>query len=180
MLLTEDNSALKVAKEITFRRLSVYKSYKKSVFVYFLTWVLTRTNHFCLKTPTVACYYHPSLPPLTSCSKQPRKYIPAWYCKAGVTLCNLSTFRCRKCFDERLTDKNLLHISLTKFYKLNKKRSLKINTTQNLISDFKNPFYKVFALYFFLFIFLSLATVQFFWLKVKTTCSELDVLDVPC
>ena len=120
--------------------------HKKSIFVYFLILILTRANHFCLKTPTVACYYHPSPLLLTSCSKHRRKYIPAWYCKAGVTLCNFTPhFRCQKCFDECLMDKNLLHMSLTKFNKLNKKRSLKINTTQKLISDFKNPFHKVFA-----------------------------------
>ena len=39
-----------------------------------------------------------------------------------------------------LMDTNLLHISLTKFNKLNLKRSLKINRNKNLISDFKNYF----------------------------------------
>ena len=60
--------------------------HKKSIFVYFLILILTRANHFCLKTPTVACYYHPSPLLLTSCSKHRRKYIPAWYCKAGENI----------------------------------------------------------------------------------------------
>ena len=38
-------------------------------------------------------------------------------------------FMCWKYFDECLMDKNLLHISLTKFNKINLKRSLKINRT---------------------------------------------------
>ena len=158
--------------------------HKKSIFVYFLILILTRANHFCLKTPTVACYYHPSPLLLTSCSKHRRKYIPAWYCKAGVTLCNFTPhFRCQKCFDECLMDKNLLHMSLTKFNKLNKKRSLKINTTQKLISDFKNSFLQSFCFHFqhtFCLSLTSPVTVQFFWLKVKIMCSELHVLDVPC
>ena len=47
-------------------------------------------------------------------------------CKVGATLCNLlqiyQHFMCWKYFDECWMDKNLLHISLTKFNKLNKRR----------------------------------------------------------
>ena len=60
---------------------------------------------------------------------------------------------CWKYFQECFKDKNLLHISLTNFNKLNKRRKHTFLTTQfektehkSLISDLKNSFYMTFAL----------------------------------
>ena len=66
----------------------------------------------------------------------------------------LNQFMCWKYFDECFMDKNLLHIALTKFNKLSKRRKHTLLITQfknkqhkSLISDFKNYFYIAFPLY---------------------------------
>ena len=51
------------------------------------------------------------------------------------------------CAGYTLMDKKLLHISLTKFNKLNLKRSLKTNRKEKLDFWFQNYFCKAFALY---------------------------------
>ena len=81
-----------------------------------------------------------------------------------------------KSLDECFTDKNILHISLTKFNKLNKRRKRTFSINQFTFALYLAFIFCTFSVYLWLIVWSTSVSVQFFWLEVKKMCYDLSVL----
>ena len=82
-------------------------------------------------------------------------------------------FMCWKYLDECFIDNRLLHIFLTKFNKLNKRRKWTFLITQFIFALYSALIFSTFSVYLWHVVWSTPVSEQFFWLEVKKMCCEL-------